>query len=73
MSKATQRERLYIVGIKLRLLPLYRWDWREWLNDVWRKDGLERQCCSGYMCGCYGSSNLDWWEYLLTRPKPDQK
>ena len=53
------------VWIKLRLLWKCRGSFREWKADVWSKEGRERMCCDGYMCGCQGSDYLSWWEYML--------
>jgi hypothetical protein len=61
---------LYELSIKLRLLWLYRWQFREWKADVWDKEGRGRMCCDGRMCGCYGSDNLSWWEHLLSENRP---
>lgn len=56
--------------LKIRMLRLYRFHFHLWLEDVWRRDPLARQCCDGKMCGCYGSCWRDWWEYLLKERKP---
>lgn len=61
---------LYELSIKLRLLWLYRWQFREWKVDVWDKEGRGRMCCDGYRCECCGSDNLSWWEHLLSENRP---
>ena len=60
----------YELSVKMRLLWLYRWSFREWKADVWDKEGRGRMCCDGHMCGCYGSDNLSWWEHLLSEKRP---
>lgn len=55
--------------LKLKMLRVYGFSFSEWRKDVWNKEADARMCCDGYMCGCYGSTNGDWWEHLVTRPK----
>jgi hypothetical protein len=55
--------------LKLKMLWIYRGSFREWYHDVWKKVAGARMCCDGYMCGCYGSDNASWWEYLWTDRK----
>lgn len=51
--------------LKLKMLWLYRnGGIRQWHKDVWKKEGAERMCCNGYMCGCYGADHYSHWEHL---------
>lgn len=58
-------QKLADIWLKLRMLRLYRCDLTRWYTDVWRQDPDARICCSGYMCGCYGSCYYEMWESLL--------
>ncbi len=53
--------------LKLRML----WDMKKtpiiWYNVIWKVNGSDRICCSGYECGCQGADNASYWEYLLSR------
>jgi hypothetical protein len=54
--------------LKMRMLRLYGTSIRplsDWWREVWKRDPNELMCCGGYMCGCYGSTYGDMWEYLL--------
>ena len=53
------------VWLKLRMLWLYRFHFREWHRDVWRWDAGQRMCCDGYMCGCHGADYATYWHHLL--------
>lgn len=55
--------------LKLKMLWIYRLHFREWWKDVGSREGRERMCCDGYMCGCYGSDHASWWEHLWNTRK----
>ncbi len=54
--------------LKLKMLLLYRGNFRDWYRDVWRQEPWEQQCCSGLMygcmCGCMGSCYAHMWEHV---------
>jgi hypothetical protein len=50
--------------IKLKMLILYRFNLKQWYNDVWKIDEAARMCCDCYMCGCMGSDYYSYWEHL---------
>jgi len=74
-SKVTIAWRRSIVGryayklpdlwLKLRMLRLYRFYFTDWYKDVWKQDPDAQVCCSGYMCGCYGSCYYEMWKAML--------
>lgn len=56
--------------LKLRMLWLYRFHLRSWMQDVWVREPWERMCCDGRECGCYGACYGDMWEHLLKDKTP---
>lgn len=38
---------------------------RETLATIETKNLGDRMCCDGQMCGCQGSTNGDWLEYII--------
>lgn len=61
--------------LKLRMLRLYVFCGAglvAWYTDVWKKDGDERLCCNGDMCGCYGACRYQEWEWALGRNKESE-
>lgn len=56
--------------LKLRMLRVYGFQFREWYREVWQQEAYARMCCSGHECGCYGACYGDWWEHLLKRKEP---
>ena len=55
--------------LKLKMLRLYSFSFHDWYQDVWKQDADAQMCCSGYMCGCYGSCYYEMWEAMLNRQK----
>jgi hypothetical protein len=49
--------------LKLKMLWLCRWSPLSWYREIWKREGGERICCSGYMCGCYGADYASQWEW----------
>jgi hypothetical protein len=64
------RNRAADLWLKLRMFRVYRFAFREWVEDVWRHEPGGRMCCNGRECGCYGSCWGDWWEHLLSEKRP---
>lgn len=64
------RNRAADLWLKLRMFRVYRFAFREWVEDVWRHEPGGRMCCDGRECGCYGSCWGDWWEHLLSEKRP---
>ena len=50
--------------IKLKMLWLYGFAFREWWRDVWKQDEASRMCCDGRECGCMGADYASYWDWL---------
>lgn len=48
--------------LKLRMLRLM--NARIWYREVWLRDPNALMCCNGYMCGCQGATNREYWEAI---------
>lgn len=62
--------RLANLWLKLRMLRVYKYSFREWHDDVWQHEPSARMCCDGRECGCYGLCWEDWWNHLLSARRP---
>lgn len=51
-------------ALKLKMLWLYQFQFRDWWREVALQESGGRMCCDGYMCGCYGSDYRSWWQHL---------
>jgi hypothetical protein len=68
------------IALKLKMLLLYFGGSgrrltliEEWYKHVWNKRANETMCCSGFHCGCYGSSYGQMWEHMWNNRNPTNK
>ena len=52
---------------KLRVLLRYfaPHAWRDWRDEVWRKELDAYACCAGFECGCGGATTRELWRHYM--------